>query len=289
MRKRWVVKSAAAVTAAAATGLLAAAQPAAGQVGAIGGAPSSAVSGGATAARAPLFSESALVMPRGGWTAGAYGGYTSGGIEGDFTSIDFSFTQLVIGGFFALTERVVLGAAIFPYASVSVDSDFGSEEESGRGDGLLYGKAQFWSSADGRTSIAGIANVGLPIGDDDFGAEGVSFGIGGAVTHTVNQVSLHGSAGFAIPTDDADGETTFNFNAAFVYAAQSVLSLGAELLGSTFSAGGERFTIINAAPGARVRLAERVFLDGGLLFNVSTSPGESPFDYAFLIGATITK
>jgi len=67
---------------------------------------------------------------------------------------------------------------------------------------------------------------------------------------------LHGSLGFIVPTSDEDGNTIVGFNAALVYAAQQTLSLSAELLGSTASMGGERFTAIDFAPGVRVRAGD---------------------------------
>ena len=279
------------VMAAVTAGPLAVADPAAAQIGAIGGAPGAVATGAEATAGAPIFGESALVMPKGSWAAGAYAGYTSGSVQSAVASADFSFTQVMMAGFYSPVDRLTLGAMIFPYASVEVESGLGGGEESGRGDAQIYAKYQLWNSTDGRTSIAGAGSIGLPIGDDDFGAEGASFGVGGAVSHALDRISLHGSLGVAIPTDEIDGETTLNFGSALVYAALPTLSLGIELLGSTFSSDqlDDRFTSIDLAPGARLRVGDRVFLDAGILFNASTTPVESAFDYAFLVGATVTR
>ena len=67
------------------------------------------------------------------------------------------------------------------------------------------------------------------------------------------------------------------------------LSLGAEVLGSTAAVQGQRYTSIDGAPTLRLRLGEQAFLDSGMLFNLSTSPGESLFDYALVAGFTVTR
>jgi hypothetical protein len=270
--------------------LVAAATPAAGQVGAIGGAPGGVIAGSGDLARSPIFTESAYTLAKSSWSASAFGGYTSGSFEdGVTTGTDFNFTQLLLGGFYAPSDRLTVGASLFAYSSVSVSNSFGSADESGHGDASLYGKYQVWNN--GSTSIAGIASLGLPIGDDNFGAQGASFGLGGAISHNADRVSVHGSLGFTIPTDDTDGSTTTNFTGALMYAAQPKLTLGLELLGSTTKIDviDERYTTIDLAPSARLSVGDRVFLDGGLIFNVSTSPGQSPYDYGFVFGATLTR
>jgi hypothetical protein len=229
-------------------------------------------------------------MPKGSWAAGAFAGITSGGFEDGFTSgTDFSFTQVLLGAFYAPSDRLTVGVSVFPYAAFSLDNDIGSADESGRGDASLYAKYQIASSEN--TSVAGVASLGLPVGDDTFGAEGASFGLGVVVSHTANLMSLHGSLGFMMPTDDLDGNAVIDFNAALMYAAQDNLTLGVELLGSstTFEGIDDRYTTIDLGPGARLRASERLFLDAGLLFNLSTSIGESPFDYGFVFGATLTR
>ena len=278
--------------AAVSAGILAVNAPVAAQIGAIG-APGSIASGSEATSSAPIFTESALVMGRGMWAAGAYAGYTSGGFDGP-VSVDLSSRQLLLGAYYAPTEQLTLGVSVLPYASISAENNLGdSADESGRGDAQLRAKYQFWNSTDGRTSLAGLGSIGLPIGDDDFGASGASVGLGGAISHLADRVSVHGGLGFFMPTDDDDGETTIDFSAAVVYAAQEKLSLGLELLGSTFSfegiEGSERYTSIDLAPGARYRVAPRVFLDGGLLFNVSSTDDSSLYDYALVIGATVTR
>jgi hypothetical protein len=259
------------------------------QVGAIGGAPGSAITGSESQARAPVFIQSGLIAPAKSWSLSAFSGYTSGGVDFGFDQVDFSFTQLLLGGTYSPTEKVTLGAFVFPYNRVSAESNVASADDSGMGDAELSAKLSLLSSEDGKTALAAIGSVGLPIGDEDFGSSGVSFSAGAGITHTLERVTLHAAAGVLIPTDDADGETTVKFGGALTYGASPKLSLGVEVLGSTASVEGQRYTSIDGAPTLRLRLGQRAFLDGGVLFNLSTSPGESPFDYAAVVGFTITR
>ena len=259
------------------------------QIGAIGGAPGAAASGSQATSRAPLFGESGMVMAKGGWSFGAYAGYTAGSVDFVISEVDFSFLQILVGGFYAITDKATIGAILFPHNTVSIESTLGDVDESGMGDAQLYGKLQLASSANGNTTFAAIANVSLPIGSDEFGASGAILGLRGAVSHNLQSVALHGNFGVGFPTDDEDGETTLFFGAAAVFAASPSVGIGAELIGSSASFNGERFTTIDLAPMARFRVGQRAHIDAGLQFNVSSSFEPNPFDYAFVAGFTIGR
>jgi len=268
---------------------LAQAVPAAAQIGVIGGVPGGAVSGAGAASRAPLFGESGLVLGRGGWSLAGYAGYTRGSVDFVISEVDFSFTQILVGGFYGIADKAMVGAILFPHNIVSVKTDFGDADESGMGDAQLYGKLQLVSSSSGNTTLAAIANVNLPIGSEEFGASGAIIGLRGAVSHSLQTVSLHGNFGVAFPTDDEDGETTLLFGGAAVFAASPAVGLGAELIGSSTSFSGERYTTIDLAPMARFRVGQRAHLDAGVQFNVSSSFDPNPFDYALVAGFTIGR
>jgi hypothetical protein len=268
---------------------LALAGPVAAQIGAIGGAPGGAAAGSQATSRAPLFGESGMVMGRGAWSFGAYAGYTSGSVDFVISEVNFSYTQILVGGFYGVTDKATIGAILFPHNMVSIDTELGNADESGMGDAQLYGKLQLASSADGNTTVAAIANISLPIGSDGFGANGAILGLRGAVSHSLENVSLHGNFGVGFPTDDEDGETTLFFGGAAVFAASPTVGIGAELIGSSASFGGERFTTIDLAPMARFRVGQRAHIDAGLQFNVSSSFDPNPFDYALVAGFTIGR
>ena len=267
----------------------AAAPEARAQVGAIGGAPGSAVSANDAQVRAPVFVQNGLVAPEKSWSASAFSGYTSGGFDFGFSQVEYGFTQLLIGGTYSPSEKVTLGAFVFPYNQVNVTSNISSTDQSGMGDAEVFAKVSLMSSADGKTRLAAIGSLGLPIGDEEFGSSGMSLSAGAGLTHALERVTLHAAAGLEIPTDDADGETTLQFGGALIYGASPTLSLGVELLGATASIEGQRYTSIDGAPTLRLRLGQRAFLDSGILVNLSTSPGEALFDYAAVVGFTITR
>ena len=262
------------------------------QVGAIGGAAGGAVAGDDAVARAPVFGESGLVLAAKSWSFGGYYGLTSGS---DF--VDFTFNQVVLGAFYAPAERLTLGLVMFPFNSVSSDFGAGLEgDESGMGDAVAYGKYQFARSADGRTSVAGIAQLLLPIGDADFGAAGTQIALAAAVSHQLSSATLHGMLGVGIPTDDDDGETAINFGGGVVFSASNSVSISGELLGSSesFDVGlgdSERYTELNIAPGVRVRLGDRLFLDTGVIYPLWNNQDSDVklVDYAFMAGLTFTR
>jgi hypothetical protein len=241
-----------AIMAALACAVCATALPA--QIGAIGGAPGSAVTAAETQARAPVFIQSGLLAPAKSWSVSAFSGYTSGGFAAGVEQVDFSVTQLLFGGTYSPNAKLTLGAFVFPYNRVSAASSAASVDDSGMGDAEVSAKFGLLSAADGKTALAAVASVGLPIGDEDFGSSGARLSAGAGLTHALERVTLHAAAGVLIPTDDADGETTITFGGALTYGATPALSLGAEVLGSTAGVEGQRYTSIDGAPTVRLRL-----------------------------------
>ncbi|CAN5777437.1 hypothetical protein BH23GEM9_BH23GEM9_25950 [soil metagenome] len=289
MRTLRTLTVAAAFVAAAFTGLAVGPTPVDAQIGAIGGAPGGVVGATDITTRAPVFTESALTLPAGTWTVSALMGVTGGGITAVGQTFDYTVTQVLLGAYYGVTDRLLIGATIFPYAGVEVEALGFTEEETGHGDATAYAKFQAFSSADGRTSAAAIGTLGVPLGDDNFGAQGVVLGLAGIMSHALDRVSMHAGAGVSIPTDDLDGNSVVSFTGAAVYAARPNISLALELLGTTVSTDFDRFTSIELAPGARFRVGTNVFINGGLQFNVSSSPFDAPYDYAVLLGVSLSR
>lgn len=277
------------IVAATMVALFAGVGPAQAQVGAVGAVPSGAVSGSAGTEQAPVFGESALTMPRGAWSINALGGLTHGSIGAVFTEIDYSVTQVLVAGFFGLTDRFMLGAMVAPYNRISIEIEDGEGDETGMGDVRLYGKYKLWSSLEERTNVAVSANVSLPTGDDSFGNEGSVINLRGAISTRSRLVSLHANAGVGIPTNDDDGVTTLFFGGGLVYSATERVSVGAEFMGSSASDAGERLTILDFAPIVRVKASPVAYFDAGVVINASTSFDIDIYDYAFVLGLTIGR
>ncbi|MEZ4414226.1 MAG: transporter [Gemmatimonadota bacterium] len=270
--------------------LVGVATPAAAQLGAIGAATgAAAVSTPDGINAAPLLSESGLVLG-GGWavaasysmietTIGIFDPF-EGATEGTLTSSGLSVT-----GVFAPNPDLMLGASITPYVGVSAESPSSTFDDSGRGDASIFAKYRAWRSEDGRSSFAATGAVRLPVGSEDFGQAGASLGVSGAVSHRLaggSPLTVHGSLGFVVPTDDQDGMTAINFSGAGVYRTSDRFAFSGELLGATSD--GEY--AINLAPGARISATSQWLIDLAVAFNVASSLDVSPFDYAFVLGGT---
>jgi hypothetical protein len=261
--------------------LLALPAAASAQVGAIGVVPGSAATGADAYIGTPILVNSSLTLPRGRWSVSGYGVFSKFSVdEFDFEESD---RTLFATAAYAPTDRAMFGVQLLPYASYDIESSLGEASESGMGDAVLFGKYQFWRSASGRTSMAGVGSASLPIGSDEFGGEGISLGAGAILSHRSNRVTWHVESGVGIPTDDADGETAFSLNGAAVIAASQRMWLSLEAL-NTFSDGEHQLLF---APGARFAVGGRAFLDGALAFEVANSVDESAFDYALLLGLVI--
>ncbi|MCA9736652.1 MAG: transporter [Gemmatimonadetes bacterium] len=267
---------------------LGASAPLSAQLGAIGAATgAAAVSTEEGINSAPLLSESGLVLGD-GWAVNA--GFSLVETEvllfdgfGGSEQATFSSTGLSVSGVFAPNPDLMLGATITPYLGVMLESPSGSSDDSGRGDASLFAKYRAWRSQDGRSSFAATGSVRLPVASDGFGQEGASVGASGAISHRLgggSPLTLHGSLGFSVPTNEDDGVTAVNFSGAGVYRTSERFAFSGELLGA--SADGEY--IVNLAPGARISAGQNWLVDLALAFNVGTSLEVSPFDYGFFVG-----
>lgn len=266
------------------------ATPAAAQLGAIGAATGAAAVATADGINsAPLLSESGLVLGQ-AWAANA----TFSMVEATVGTFDpaqgVTDATLTSSGFgvsavFAPNPDLMLGASVTPYVSVSAETPSATFDDSGRGDASLFAKYRAWRSEDGRSSFAATGGVVLPVGSEDFGQQGASLSVAGAVSHRLaggSPLTLHGSIGFSIPTDDADGKTTLSFSGAGVYRTSERLALSGELLGA--SSDGEY--AINLAPGVRISANRHWLIDVAAAINVATSLEDSPFDYGLVLGGT---
>lgn len=252
------------------------------QVGAVGAAVGAGVADENAHTGSPILGESAVVLPERGWTGSAYGGMSFGNdvtVTGLPGGADFTFFQLLLGVFYAPLENLTVGALAFPVSRVEVESGGQSAEDSGFGDVALYGKYRFYESPDGLTSVAALAQVGLPTGESGFGNEGVSLFGGLAASRTLDGGSLHGGAGVGIPMDDADGDPYVSFSASGVLGLTERVGLSLELLGDV---GDE--SIVSAGPGVRVRAADRLFLDGAVVLRLGSTFDEEAYDYGVILG-----
>lgn len=257
--------------------------PAAGQIGAIGAAPAVFSNTDQTVAAAPILGESAYLLGRGQFGATALYGLTSGSIDILTTQVDYSYSQFVVAAFYAPSDRITLGIAAAPYLAYSFESQGMSADTSGRGDVSLYAKTRLWTSSAGVTSVAAYGSAALPVGESGFGHEGVVAGLGLALSHHIDRVTLHASGGFAYPAKEVDGKTTVSFAGAAVAGLSPAVNLDLEVLGA--HSDGEY--VIDVAPGARVRLGKMFFLSAAMLFNASTSFDAKPYDHALVIGGSI--
>jgi hypothetical protein len=279
---------AAAIMAAAGALQLAASPAAHGQIGAIAAAPGGAMGGTELTTRGPVVTESALTLPRGAWTGSATVGVTGGsGFSG--VDYDFTYSQMLLGVFFGLSDDFTIGATVFPYTGFEIEALGLTDEQTGHGDATLYAKYRLLGSNDTRTSVAVAGALGLPLGDELFGAEGTVLGVVGIVSHNLDRLALHASAGARIPTDEYDGETALIFTGAAVYPASPKLSLSLELIGSRMSTEFATFRSVELAPAARFAVARNIFLTGALQFNVSSEPFDAAYDYAVMLGASMTR
>jgi len=245
---------------------------------------------------APILSESGLVLED-GWAVNSFvSSYEVNSLITDGFTIDdlvLTSTALSLSGVIAPSPDFMLGATLRPYLSVSAESQaFGNDEDSGTGDASIFAKYRLHQSDDGRTSVAATGAVSLPIGSDNsdsgglmFGQYGASFGATAGVSHRLadgSPLSLHGSLGFTVPTDEMDGEAVVNFSGAGVYRTSPKFALSGEVLGA--SSDGEY--IVNLAPGGRITAGSNFLVDLALALNVASSSDVSPFEYGFFLGGT---
>jgi hypothetical protein len=271
------------------TALLTTAVPAAAQVGAIGAAPAGLSGTDEIMATAPILMESGYPLERGQVGLTALFGVTAGGLtltDGVQTvDLDYTFNQLVLGAYYALSDRITLGLLAAPYLGIELEANGFSESDSGRGDIGVYGKGLLWRAGDGMTGLATFGSATLPVGEDGWGAEGPVLAGGLALSHRMERIALHGAAGVRHPLEEEDGSTAFTGSAGAVYSAGPRVAMSLEGLASTSD--GE--TAFDVAPGARVRLGSSFYLSGAVLVNVSSSLDYKPYDYAVAIGGSFVR
>jgi hypothetical protein len=272
-----------------ATALLATAVPAAAQVGAIGAAPAGLWGTDEVMATAPILMESGYQLERGQVGVTALFGVTAGGFtltdDVQTVGLDYTFNQLVLGAYYALSDRITLGVLAAPYVGFEIEASGFSENDSGRGDIGVYGKGLLWRADDGKTSLATFGSATLPVGEDGWGAEGSVLAGGLALSHRMDQFALHGATGVQHPLKEVDGSTVFTGSAGAVYSAGARVALSLEGLASTSD--GE--TAFDVAPGARVRLGSSFYLSGAVLVNAASSLDYKPYDYAVVIGGSFVR
>lgn len=255
------------------------ATPAAAQVGAFSGAPPSVdASGPQGIVRAPIVTEGAVFAGAGQWTGTLQVGITTGSIDFPGGSVDYDVTQTALGVSYAPSDRLLVGAAFLPWNRVSLSGGGESLSESGRGDASLEARFRAWSADDGRTDLAVVGGMSLPVGAEGFGAEGVIGSVGTAVSRHLDGASVHGSARLILPFDDSDGDSVVRLTGAAVYGVGDRTAVSGELM-ANFS-GGEY--IVDLAPGIRFQPAPGVFLDAAVLVNLATS-FESIYDAGFVL------
>jgi hypothetical protein len=277
--------------------LAAASLPAHGQVGAIGAVPGGSASGAGALVGTPIFTNSALMLPKGRLGISGYGIYsTVSNTEYVFDvdgNVEASRARTTLFGSlgYGLSDQALIGVQLTPYASLSetltvLDGPFQGEaidtSTSGLGDAVLFAKYQVMRSANRATSVAAMANVSLPIGDYEkgFGSSGVAVGGGVAVSHQLGKVTLHGEGNVGFPLDDADGDPVFGVNGAGVFAVSPSVWLSGEVV-SVISAGD---FIALGAPGARFAVGPKAFVDVGLAFKLFASQSGVSWPTSVIVG-----
>lgn len=251
----------------------------------------SAVRTGNILESAPIFSPSALVLPRGGVSVGGNALWVAYD-EDAFEGADVSGAQLSGGVAFGLTDRITVGAAI-PWASVTAEAGGEKADASGLLDLSVFGRARLWTSPGGRTDLAALASVTVPTASGDFDVEGVDRGsdvtLGGAATHRLERGSLHGSVSYTIAGDvdvegigSVSGNDVVGLTGAVVYPAAEAVSITGEV---GVAVPDEGDTAASLAGGVRWLATPGVFVDAGALVPLS----ESAVSAAFLVGLTWSR
>lgn len=246
-----------------------------GQVGAFGAAAALGAQGESAHAGAPVLTESALVLGQGRTSFSAVGGLTSGSVTSPGGTADWTYFQLLLSGFIAPAEDLMVGAILSTVNSVSFD---GFEGSSGVGDLTLYGKYRI--GGDAETDLSAIGRVILPTGADGFGQNNVAFGGGLAVSRQTNNGSLHAAGFLGVPTGD-DGDAFVNLSGAAVFGVTDRIGVSGE---ASLIAGSDTFFSIG--PAIRFRASDNVFLDGGIMIPLVTPDGTDS-DFGLLFGVNI--
>jgi hypothetical protein len=218
-------------------------------------------------ADAPLFGESAIVLPRSGAALGGSFAYIFFDEEeflgGLVDEIDVHAYQLAAGGAVGITGFLTVGAAI-PYLKVEVEAGDEDESLSGFGDMSIAARGQFLRTSDGASSMAALAGVTLPTASGDFEADDgeAVWSLGLAGSHSAGTASLHGGIGI----DLVDDFTILTYSLSTMIATAPTVRVGLDLLGSKPEDFDNEITL---GGGLRWLASENVFLDGGVLIPVT--------------------
>ena len=224
--------------------------------------------------RAAIFTQSALVAPKGQFGLGLQG--VSQRISSDEDGVDASLTvsAMVLSGFYGVTERLSLGAYV-PYARLSVDEDGDGVHTSGMADAGVF--ARFAAFQNGATRFALGADATLPTGDDNFTNDDPMYGVNAAMSHSAGRWNMHVSPSLQFQKGYDAG---INFNVAAVRSLSEKLAFSVEGLtqfgGAESVDGAEGAQEIDLASGLRYRFAGRSVLDFGLRYNVASQMDPKP-------------
>lgn len=250
---------------------------------------------------APIFTESAVVLQRGGISIGGYGAWFMVDEEeflGELAD-DVDVTAYQLGGAiaFGVTDAITVGATL-PYFNLSL----GEEDLNGILDLDVFARARLWSSANQATKLAALASVILPTASEDFVGEDVdrsaSFSIGGAVTHDARRASLHGSVEYLFAGEesfedvDFEGTDVLSFSGAAVFSAADNLRLIGEFDVDILQSDDgfedeldEEDTFTSIAGGLRYLASPNLFIDGGVLVPLT----QDEITAVLLAGVTWTR
>jgi hypothetical protein len=240
----------------------------------------SAVAGGE---RAAIFTQSALVAPKGQFGLGLQA--LSQRISSDESGEDASLTvsAMVVSGFYGLTDRLSLGAYV-PYARLSVDVDGQGVHESGMADAGLF--ARFAAFQSGATRFSLGADASLPTGDDNFTNDDPMYGVNAAMSHVAGRWNMHVAPAVQFQKGYDAG---INLNVAAVRSVSEKLAFSIEGLTQFGGAesdvdGAEGAQEIDLASGLRYRFAGRSVLDFGLRYNVASQSDPKPTSVGAYLG-----
>jgi hypothetical protein len=218
-------------------------------------------------ADAPLFGQSAIVLPAGGAAVGGSFAYIFFDEEEFFPGvgdeIDIHAYQLAGGAAFGITDFLTVGAAI-PYLKVEAEAGDEDESLSGFGDMSVAAKGQFLRTSDGASSLAALVGVTLPTASGDFEVEDdeAVWSLGLAGSHSSGTAGLHG----AIGVDLVDEFTILTYSLSTMITTAPTVRVGLDLLGSKPEDFDNEITL---GGGLRWLASESLFLDGGVLFPVT--------------------
>ena len=235
------------------------------------------VAGETATDRAPIFTSSAATVARHRYGFDVQGVTARTSMEQDGVKLTGAGSAAVASAYYGVTSRVTLGAYL-PYTTLSAKLegagagfDF-DESESGLGNAGVFGRMGLFQSKSGTTRIALNAGVELATGDSMVSNTDGSQNVGAAISHRRGRMTFHvaPSMGF-----QKDYDATTNLDVAGVFAASPKLGVSVEALSAFGGAVSNDATDkgqkdIDLGAGLRYRFMDRLSMDGGFRYNVST-------------------